>query len=74
MIHIRTITLELSQTLPSGEEQTLIVEVTGQDEQIITADPAWTNGIVGLSDIIGTATSCLSHAKLRIASIEEGLI
>lgn len=73
MITIRNITLELAQTLPSGEEQTIIVEVTGTDE-IITTDPSWTNGAVGLSDLIGTATSCLSHAKLRIASIEEGLV
>lgn len=72
-ITVRSITLELTQTLPSGESQTLIVEVTDTDE-IITTDPEWTNGTVGLSDIIGTATSCLSHAKLRIASIEEGVV
>lgn len=72
-LEVRSVTLELAQTLPSGEEQTIIVEVNGTDE-IITTDPSWTNGAVGLSDLIATATSCLSHAKLRIASIEEGLV
>jgi hypothetical protein len=72
MITVTSLTLELTQTLESGERQTIIVEVNDTDE-IVQTD-AWTNGIVGFSDIIATATSCLSHAKLRIASIEEGLI
>ena len=72
MIHVTAITLELTQTLASGEDQTIIVEV-GDTDRIIQTE-AWTNGAVGISDIIGTADSCLSHAKLRIASIEEGLV
>lgn len=71
-ITVRAVTLELTQTLPSGEEQTIIVEVTGTDE-IITTDPSWTNGAVGLSDIIGTAITALDMAKGRIAKIAEGV-
>lgn len=72
-ITVRSVTLELAQTLPSGEEQTLIVEVTDTDE-IISADPAWTNGAITIADIMDTADSCLAHAKLRIAAIAEGVV
>jgi hypothetical protein len=71
MISVTAITLELSQTLPSGEEQRLIVEVNDTDEILQTE--AWTNGTIGFSDIIGTATSCLDHGNLRLKAIKEAL-
>lgn len=72
MITVTTITMEVLQTLPSGEQQRLIVEVSDTDEILQTE--AWTNGAVGLSEIIGTATLALDQAKGRIAAIaEEGV-
>ena len=71
MITVKAVTIELEQTLPSGEIQRLIVEANETDE-ILTSE-AWTNGIVGFSDIISAATSCHAHANLRLRAIEGAL-
>jgi hypothetical protein len=72
MIHVRTITIELTQQLDTGEEQSLIVEYDGETP-IISTD-AWTQGRITIPDIIETADTCYATAKLRIAAIEESLL
>lgn len=68
---IETITLEFSQVLDTGEEQTLIVEFDGETASMST--DAWTQGIVTLPDIIDIADTCIATARLTMTAIREGV-
>jgi hypothetical protein len=68
MIHVTSLTLELTQTLESGEEQTLMIEHDGEIATITTE--AWTQGVTTMSHIAQATTEALATARIHLRVIQ----
>ncbi|HSG60864.1 MAG TPA: hypothetical protein VLA24_05445 [Pseudomonadales bacterium] len=71
MINVDNITIQFSQVLDTGEDQTLIVDHDGETASMST--DAWTLGNVTLTDMIEIADTCHATARLTITAIREGM-
>ena len=71
MIHVNNITIELSQVLDTGEEQTLIIEHDGKTPIISTQ--AWTQGSSTIPDMIEIADNAHTYIMSELAVYQGAL-
>ena len=71
MINVDNITIQFSQVLDTGEDQTLIVDHDGETASMST--DAWTLGDVTLTDITQATDEALATARihLRVLQLEN---
>jgi hypothetical protein len=68
MIHVRNITIELTQQLDTGEEQSLIIEHDGETATMSTEN--WTQGVTTMSHIAEATTEALATARIHLRVIQ----